>query len=408
MPFNHQKSPSQRTSCISLQQQTCEMELKLLRLRDQIEAERKQRQKQLEQAHIDGCLWSTSAAARRMTKHHVFGRGNITLESSKRCLDRLHPTHEPTHKGKGGSATSRLHSHIAAGREIAKQCDQAARQDSEVSTNMQDNRQHSVMISHASDGSGRTGSIDVNQPMHVTSEPPQHELKTPHVQQNRLADGCFNEVEAQLSFQEAVASWRGGRADLSDRREALREKPAVKPVSDGHVGTSTSTMVLPGPRLSLFRQIQLRHDAWQAASKASQQSRCSLNPDASRHGSITTPHGFAASAAASLRSSGASLNARDQSDACCRGNTKPSAEHLNQEVASLLIHGYSEIGGERHEAGRLSVDAHSSTGEEFAMHARHEDGTESDEDVVILSVENADALEALTSQVRLPDAIILP
>jgi hypothetical protein len=281
-------------------------------------------------------------------------------------------------------------------------------------------------------------------PMCDTPQAAQQKVDSPKRPQESLADGCFDEAEAQRGFQEAVAAWRASRASPSVPGKSCPPTPTKPACSDSRVGTS-ATPAQPPPRLSLFQQMQLHHDAAQAACKAAERSRCYLDPEGaaascSSHTPTRGPADCAADAEPTKQEScqrsglqsltdcfsasntprqSASVKSSDsppyavscvQSSACPIDSSTPSAPDLpNQEAAPVHGHTWILNPDDDLQEERKGFGSASSTGEVSVSCAGHEDGTESDEEeLVIVSVENVGALGALTSRSRLPDAIILP
>lgn len=413
------------------------MERRLVRLREQIDAERKQRQARLAQAPTAGKLWTSSTSARTHGTRHLTGLGNTSMPSSGQ-RDRGPSYRSPSMRrdgkparpacgpGQGGSEAvqaasprsppllpplpqhqlDRLSSPSSPGAALRMAPPQLT---PEIGTaGDSTNAAEYPALQRRQSSLAELGSMRAELDAFPERKPPQRALGgasssgcaniEPQIapeqqrQPGSLAQGSFDEAASQESFQAAVAAWRsGGEAGGAGMGPARCSAHAVEVAS-----CSTGTAAVEGatkPRLSLFQQISMRRSAAEAGSAAARASRCAQDPAAQRvtqlleaqqSAGLTTHVGTASALSRASTPDSHSASVGEEGPVRPGLETPPRAETASDGAAQLAV---QDLGMDLGDAIAASVV---------------------DDGVTVLAIDTADPCQALTSRARLPDAILLP
>ena len=409
------------------------MERRLVRLREQIDTERKQRQARLAQAPVDGKLWTSSSLGRTSGTRHLAGRGNTTMLSpSRRERGRsqrstsaartngtvARPACSPVQMmSPGGSESARLASPRSPQLLPPLPQQELARLSSPSSpdaalrakllhtppTGSTPGLEQYPALQRRKSGLAELGSVRAEpcplpagdmQQISSRLTRPDHtgtEAKEPEQQQapcsDILGEGCFDEAASQHSFQAAVAAWRSGGEAGAPATQHTSAVPLVQ-VASCSTGT-TAVSSAAKSRLSLFQQISMRKRAADAGCAAAQASRCAQDPLAQREARLRDVQQQHASHPVSNNKAlpcneallGPSVSASgEQPEPICHQDTA-GAEPVDSVAEELEVLAHDNV--------QAAVDA-------------LQDG------VTVLAIETADPCQAMTSRARLPDAIVLP
>jgi hypothetical protein len=432
----------------ALQKDASDMEQRLHRLKKQIEEERAKRRQRMADTPVEGHLWAASAAKRVPNQlHNISGQGNITRDTSKLLQRRksilpelptsprsppsppmprsasqlprraLPPKATPTHSTAETAATARSSTRASSDHDGPQPARMAsaipshqivsARQSSE-----QQGPEHSKTASHKTTADDR----------------PVHAPDCGSDKGQLLKEGQFDEAESRASFLAALAEWRAGgskavgNSDVStgstapvDRcdgstataRGAAQQASAMASTAGNQTGhakhsAQAATSTKPG---SLFAHIASRRHASAAAQAAAQRSQCSLVPCSS---AVQDPEQPSASAGHHDTSLEQHFDTKSH-----MSEQEFSRSHCGNQEGALRSHTGSDdrlgdasnwLLGAQDEPCSVHSSSPGHGADVIGVHAEV-DATCED---AVLSIEDVNPFEALTSQARLPDKIVLP
>jgi hypothetical protein len=364
------------------------MKLRLERLRKQIQKEREQRQQRLAGA-ASGHIWSSSSLRRAGNQHHnLNGRGNIALESSKNLLrtQPLIPEHAMV-LGKpqrpSSSASKRLHSHIAAGRQLATELPDTTTE----------------------------GTPWPSQGMPASIEQSSSQPQNP----GSLLAGSFDEDRSRESFLMALAEWRGGKAcsysgdDGVGTRLHMEGDGIDASVLTGSPHPAQIDQTSSATAMSIFQRISMHRGASEASAAAAKQTQCCLHPSHDRTWGTRQRQDEA-----SADGKAAYLVEHSQSEDSTTASGEQLAEGGGSAGNRAAALGSTEVPEAVLECGVNLYRAcegvcRGGTGLEEAEDGRgyladfHDDYA-----TVVTDIVDVSPMEALESGTRLPDAIVLP
>jgi hypothetical protein len=402
------------------------MEQKLAQLRKDFERERAERQRQFSSGSVPGRLWNTSSAQRpQVVKRSIVGRGNISLESSYRQA--------AWHKYQGSTACSPLSPQIPQDTStVAKPAvpnlditDGSIRVRNILNSSNQ--QRSSLECASAHDASSK---LDRGEPATSTCKPRAQQCPA-----HQLRNGSFDEDESRRSFLAALQDWRrGGRSPTAGSSRASVGATSHTVMTEPLPNTITRTNSSP---CSIFKRIVLQRGvqaAGRAAAKHCRRQLCAReNNDMNQIGSAGTTVTKAGTYKPScLKVLDTREGCEDAGDVREVEGKQPEAtfatgslENL-QTVSSHTGHNLNALarGSSTSHADLRNLVCDTNSLSDALPRVRRDDewlvakaksalnDSEMSEGenwgVCVLSIQDADPMETLTSKIRLPDAIILP